>query len=53
MTLTLHWWMLPLALVVYGFVALNRQRMDWDFGPTLVFFGCMIVALALVVGHFL
>jgi hypothetical protein len=56
-TITLHWWYVPIALVVLAFVLpmlLPRAR-DWDFVTPIVglaiFIGCLAMAAAFALGH--
>ena len=57
MTITLHWWFVPAALVVMAFVyALwPRRHHDWDFVSPIVSLGIfltlLLVAGAFTLGH--
>ena len=58
MIVTLHWWIAPLALIAAGVFLGGRSSpshgwWDFDIGPPLWFFGCLIAAAAVTVGHFL
>jgi len=61
MTLTLHWWMLPLfiALLAIAWFAwrIRLPRGDWDFFSgafdAAIAVCALLVAAAIVLGHFL
>lgn len=52
MTITLHWWMLPLLIVVWAFWMAQRAS-EWDFTTPMVVLGLLLLALGICVGHFL
>ena len=56
MTLTLHWWLVPLALAAgysfFGFMHIRRSS-PFDIVPGLISVGFLIAALAVTVGHYL
>lgn len=58
MTITLHWWILPLALglAAVGLPMLLRTQGDYDFATPMIqltIFGvCVAGAIGILVGHF-
>lgn len=59
MTITLHWWVLPLLLLAVGIAvpAMLKTHGDWDMVTPLlrlaIFCGCALGALGIVVGRWL
>ena len=55
MTITLHWWIVPILVAVGGFLvgAWTDSGDALDFIPALISLAGVIAALAIVVGHFL
>ncbi|GGE30366.1 hypothetical protein GCM10011360_17980 [Primorskyibacter flagellatus] len=52
MTITLYWWMLPLAITIIAFIpaSLHQQRGDYDFGGAILgFIGLVATAVAWIV----
>lgn len=57
MTITLHWWMLPLAIVIAGIFIAWRHEDRGGYMPDLtkpfVIFVATVIAVTLCVGHWL
>jgi hypothetical protein len=57
MTITLHWWMVPVAIVAFGFVIAGLHKDQSGFMPDmtgpLVIVASILVAAAITLGHFL
>jgi hypothetical protein len=60
MTIALHWWALPVAIVIVGLVFLMWPRQSSGgyidlsgLGDVMVFFACVVVAAGICVGHWL
>lgn len=61
MTITLHWWLIPILLVVIGFLVARTKRFQGDGSPNdprpilgLGIFAIFVVAaIGVTVGHFL
>jgi len=58
-TVTIHWWYLPLLFVVAALFVpyFFRERGDYDFGTPLlglaVFAALVMAALGILIGHYL
>lgn len=53
MTITLHWWLIPIALIVAGIVIgtrLGKPKGDWDFSSP--FFGGVIIVAGFLAALF-
>lgn len=56
MTITLHWWWIPVTLVVLGWIigARFKSTGDYDFFTPFIglaiFLGCLIAAVAFTIG---
>lgn len=57
MTITLYWWMIPLALLVAPFVyfALHKSEGQWDFNLdfVIILIGSWAGAAAFLLGYFI
>ena len=61
MTLTLHWWLLPLLICIAGVAwarkvdhsRLNKDGMFPDMAGGMILLGTMIACMALIIGHYL
>ena len=60
MTITLHWWLIPLAIVVCGWslaAIIGSRAQGWDFVSPLVafalFVGSTVAAVAFCVGRWI
>lgn len=58
MTITLTWWVVPIIIVVGGFLYMLYvfANADGYFGGIvgeLIFFTCVVAAVFLIIGHFL
>lgn len=58
MTITLHWWALPLAIfaitTIWAWISsANDSGMFAGMGQAVVWIGSIVVSLAIVAGHFL
>lgn len=60
MTITLHWWALPIAIVLLGLIVLVWPRQSsggyanlGDLGGIMFFVLTLIAAMAICVGHWL
>ena len=57
MTITLHWWVVPVLLFVASFFyfSIRKSGGQWDFmvDAIIVLVGCWAATLAFLVGHFL
>lgn len=54
MTITLHWWMLPIALIIVGIVGMSRDKSTGMCGGLtgmLFLFGCIIAAVFVCIGY--
>lgn len=56
MSITFHWWLIPLAFLV-GYFVLGviyvRRRSPFEIIPGLLSVACLIVAVAFTAGHYL
>lgn len=57
MTITIPWWAWPIAFAALGVITGEvvdkaRGRSQFDFIPFLVFVGLEMLALGLLIGHF-
>lgn len=61
MTVTLHWWMLAVAIPVIGGIAAyvvgSKPHGDYDFGGQLmalfIFVGSVVGGVCIVIGHYI
>lgn len=59
MTITLHWWMLPLLFVILAFIlpplfsTPSSGPVSLDILPGLIFLALTIAAIGIVIGHYL
>lgn len=57
MTITLHWWLIPLAIAILGFVFMwFADRQGGILGGLFEMFGavvCWVVAIAICITHWL
>jgi hypothetical protein len=52
MTITLHWWMVPLCLAASGLYLWSRPSRGWqDYGDGAVGAVLFVVALAICIGY--
>lgn len=61
MTITLHWWMLPVGILIAAVIATwvyektRYHGSHWDmdiFGPIIFLFG-LVAAISVTIGHFI
>ena len=53
MTITLHWYHLPILFVVIGMIIGSISTRDYDFVTPVLAFCCFVIAGAITIGHFL
>jgi hypothetical protein len=50
MTITLHWWLMPIVLVVSGWIIGSRAG-TWDFFTPMVALALWMGAIGICIGH--
>jgi len=54
MTLTLHWWLIPIALMGLGLWFGSRpSKGSFDFSGAIEMIICFVAAVGITIGHFL
>jgi len=61
MTITLHWWMLSIALPIIGgiisYIVGSRPHGDYDFGTPMfaffIFVGSVVAGVSVAIGHWI